>query len=68
MLEFKPEFIIDQESKKKAVVIPYSQWEDILEALEELDDIKAYDEAKAQDAEVIPFDRAVKEIKGEAGA
>jgi hypothetical protein len=35
----------------------------MLEDLEELDDIRAFDEAKASNDEVIPFDQAVKEIE-----
>lgn len=30
---------------------------------EDIDDIRAYDAAKAQDGEVIPFDQAVKDIE-----
>lgn len=33
------------------------------EELEELDEIQAYDNAKARDDEVIPFDQAIKEIE-----
>ncbi|MDC7239171.1 MAG: hypothetical protein PQJ50_02295 [Spirochaetales bacterium] len=35
----------------------------MLEQLEEIDDVKAYDAAKANDDEVIPFDQAVNEIE-----
>jgi hypothetical protein len=38
----------------------------IVEDLEELDDIRAYDRAKAGPSETIPFDQAVSEIKGGA--
>ncbi|MCF8225448.1 MAG: hypothetical protein K9J30_06185 [Bacteroidales bacterium] len=34
----------------------------ILEQLEEIDDIRAYDAAKAEKDEIIPFDQAVNEI------
>jgi hypothetical protein len=34
----------------------------MLGQLEEMDDFKAYDAAKASDDEVIPFDQAIKEI------
>jgi hypothetical protein len=33
------------------------------EELEELDDIRAYDEAKAQPSEPVPFKQAVREIQ-----
>ena len=35
----------------------------MLEELEEIDDIVAYDEAKARDDEIIPFEQAVKKIE-----
>ncbi len=56
------EFIIDEKGNKKAVVIPIEAWEKILEHLEEAEDIKAYDKAKKDSSEFIPFDKAVKEI------
>jgi hypothetical protein len=58
------EYIVDEHLNKKAVIIPYSEWKEILEAMEELDDIRAYDQAKVEaDDEVMDFDRAVAEIK-----
>ncbi|MFW6222332.1 MAG: hypothetical protein ACOC3T_01840 [Bacteroidota bacterium] len=35
----------------------------MLEELEELEDIKAYDEAKARKKDTVPFDKAVKELE-----
>jgi hypothetical protein len=43
--------------------VPFDEWQSILEALEELDDIRAYDEAKAKPSDPIPFDQAVDEIR-----
>jgi PHD/YefM family antitoxin component YafN of YafNO toxin-antitoxin module len=57
------EYVIDGNGNKKAVLVPLSEWELILEALEELDDIQAYDEAKPQASDPIPFDQAVDELK-----
>jgi hypothetical protein len=34
-----------------------------LEAVEELEDIRAYDEAKASKDEIIPFEQAIREIE-----
>ncbi len=41
----------------------YNEWERIVEALEELDDIRAYDEAKSGSQETVPFEQAVREIE-----
>jgi hypothetical protein len=58
------EYIVDENLNKKSVIIPYSEWKEIVEEMEELDDIRAYDCAKQEiDEEVIDFDQAVVEIK-----
>ena len=55
-----------EHANRKAVIIPYSEWRKILEAMEELDGIRAYERAKADsDDETLPFDQAVAEIKSE---
>ena len=38
------EYIVDSDGKRKAVVLPWEEWQEVMEALEELDDIRAYDE------------------------
>jgi PHD/YefM family antitoxin component YafN of YafNO toxin-antitoxin module len=57
------EFIVDGDGKRKAVIVPWEEWQELLEALEELDDVKAYDEAKRQPSDPVPFDQAVREIR-----
>lgn len=56
-------FIIDEKGSKKAVVLPMEVYQEILEKLEELEEIKAYDEAKASEDEAISFEVAIKEIE-----
>lgn len=68
MASLHPEFLIDDQNRKKAVVIPFSEWEQILKDLEDLEDIRAYDEAKSQPSEPIPFEQAIREIEsGDVG-
>lgn len=55
MLTLHPKFLIDTQQRKCAVVIPIAEWDQIIEQLEEFEDIKAYDVAKAANSEVIPF-------------
>ena len=62
MIDLHPQYVIDEHKKKKAVLLPISEWSEIISKLEELDDIRAYDEAK-QSNEKIPFDQAVREIR-----
>ncbi len=42
----KTQFLIDNYGKKVAVILPVKEYIKILEKLEELDDIHAYDKAK----------------------
>ncbi|MBW8003400.1 MAG: hypothetical protein FVQ80_15530 [Planctomycetes bacterium] len=63
MLIVHPEFVVDERQKRKAVLLPYDEWQKIVEEMEELDDIRAYDESKAQPSDSVLFDTAVKEIR-----
>ena len=63
MVQMHPEYIIDTQQKTKAVILPYDEWEQVREALEELEDIHAYDKAKSQPSESISFAQALKEIE-----
>ena len=62
MLSVHPEIVIDRKRKPKAVLLPYSEWTRVMADMEELEDIRAYDRAKARRDEAIPFEQAVKEL------
>jgi hypothetical protein len=56
-----PQYITDKDGKKVSVVIPLAEYEQILDELEELDDIRLYDEAKNDKGTSISFDEYVKQ-------
>ena len=58
-----PDYIVDEKQNRKSVVLPIGDWERIVEELEELDDIRAYDEAKSGPQDAVPFEQAVREIQ-----
>ena len=60
----KEQFVIDESGRKTAVLLAIERYSELLEAQEELDSIRAYDEAKASKYEAIPFTQAVEEIEG----
>jgi hypothetical protein len=60
MLKVHKDYLIDEKGEKKAVVVPFSEWYKINEALEALDDIIAYDKAKAEPSDPLPFHEAIK--------
>ena len=66
MLTLHPEFVIDKGAKKKAVLVPFAEWRHLMEAIEELEDIRAYDKAKSHQDASVPFEQAVQEIKAKA--
>ena len=54
------QYITDEAGKKLAVILPIEKYEQLLEELEELEDIKMYDEIKALNEPTMPFEEYVK--------
>lgn len=48
MTIIRPQFITDNNGKKTGVILSTKEFESILEELEELEDIRLYDDAKLQ--------------------
>jgi len=67
MVTLHPKYVVDEEQHRKAVLLPVEEWERVVEELETLDDIRAYDIAKSTSQESIPFEQAVREIRIHAG-
>jgi hypothetical protein len=63
MVTVHPEIVIDRKQRPTAVLLPYAEWNRVMADLEELEDIRAYDRAKACGGAAIPFEQAVKELK-----
>ena len=63
MLKLHPEYVVDEQQNRKSVLLPLAEWERIVDELEELDDIRAYDEAQPHKADRVPFEQAVREIQ-----
>jgi PHD/YefM family antitoxin component YafN of YafNO toxin-antitoxin module len=64
MLALHPEFVVNDKAEKKAVLLPFSEWQRLMEDVEELEDIRAYDKAKAKHEGSVPFEEAVQRIQG----
>lgn len=63
MLTVHPQYITDKTGKKISVVLPMEEFKNIIEELEELEDIRLYDEAKISTEPSIPIDEAFKMIE-----
>ena len=62
-VDLKERFVADNAGNRVAVLIDIRDYQKVLEALEELETIAAYDEAKSSNDEAIPFDQAIREIE-----
>ncbi|HLL13549.1 MAG TPA: hypothetical protein VK388_00590 [Pyrinomonadaceae bacterium] len=67
MSAFKENFIVDENGSRVGVVLNIADYRKLLEDLEELDAIRAYDEARASGDEAIPFEEAIAEIEQRRG-
>lgn len=68
MIKVNPQYITDTAGKKISVVIPMEEFKSLMEELEELDDIRLYDEAKRSNEPSIPIDEAFKTIEAKRNA
>ena len=63
MAVHKHQFVVDDSGKKTAVILDIEEYQELIDDVEELEAIRAYDAAKAADDETIPFEQAVSEIE-----
>jgi PHD/YefM family antitoxin component YafN of YafNO toxin-antitoxin module len=63
MISTKEQFLVDEQGNRTAVLIDVKRYDEFLEALEEIDSIRAFDQAKSANDETIPFSRAIEEIE-----
>jgi len=59
----KERYLVDDDGRRIGVVLDIKEYKRLLQALEELESIRAYDAAKASGDEAIPFEEAVAEIE-----
>lgn len=59
------QFVVNENGEKIAVVISIEDYNKILEEREDLEDIRAYDEAKASKEPAVPLQEALDEIRRE---
>jgi PHD/YefM family antitoxin component YafN of YafNO toxin-antitoxin module len=62
MGKLKERYLVDEHGNQVGVLLEIAEYRRILEELEELASIKAYDKAKAFKDEATPFKQAVSEI------
>jgi hypothetical protein len=65
MPTIKERYVVDKDGKRIGVILDWEDYRKLLEELEELESIRAYDAAKASGDEAIPFEQAISEIEAE---
>ena len=60
----KEQFVVDASGNRTAVLLDVKRYIELLEAQEELESIRAYDDAKSSGDEAVPFSQAIREIEG----
>jgi hypothetical protein len=64
MIEIHPQFIKDTDGNKSLVILPVTEFDAIMEELEDAEDVRLYDEAKKNDTgERIPLEEAFRRIE-----
>ena len=63
MISVHPQYITDNNGKKLSVILGMQEFKNIMDELEDLEDIRLFDEGKADKEPSIPIDEAFKIIE-----
>lgn len=59
-MDLRENYLVDDKGNTVAVQLPIKEYDKMREAIEELEDIKAYEKAKAKKESTIPLRKAIK--------
>ncbi len=62
-MPIKENFVVDAKGNKIGVFLSIKDYNKLLDELEELEDIKAFDKAMSRKQEFVPLEQALKEIE-----
>jgi PHD/YefM family antitoxin component YafN of YafNO toxin-antitoxin module len=60
-------YVTDEAGNRIGVILTLDEYSHLMDAAEELEAIRAFDEAKASKDEAIPFEQAISEIEQRRG-
>ena len=63
MIEMSERYLVDERGVRVAAPLDIAAYQKLLDALEELECLRAYDEAKASGGDFIPLEDAIKQIE-----
>jgi len=59
------QYLVDEKGRRTGVVLSLKEYEDLVEAAEQLDDIRYLEEAKAEEGEPVPWEQVKEELRAE---
>lgn len=62
MVALHPQFVQDASRTTTAVLVSWEEWQAVVEELEELDDLRAWDKAKSGVQEIVAFEDAIQDL------
>lgn len=65
MLTLHPQYITDNAGNKLSAILPINEFSTLIEELEELEDIRLYDESKNDNEPAIPKNKAMAILEAE---
>ena len=63
MTSLHERYVVNEKGERVGVLLGWEEYQKLLEELEEVEAIRAYDAAKASGDEVLPFEQAVGQIE-----
>ena len=65
MLKLKERYVVDGQGKRISVVLEIADYQELLDELDELEAIRAYDTAKASGDQAVPLEQAIAEMESD---
>lgn len=62
MIALHPHFVTDEHGTRLAVMLPANEYAQLLEELEDIEDLRAYEQAKTEGGEPIPYEQVRREL------
>jgi len=59
------QYLVDEKGQRTAVVLPIAEYEELIEAAEQLDDIRHLEKAKAEGGEPVPWEQVKAELRAQ---
>ncbi len=59
------QYLVDKDGKRTAVLLPIEVFEELVQAVEDLEDIQAADEARAEGGEPVPLEVVEARLRAE---